>query len=233
MCAYAIYMISTTVYYCACRFTQQLRHKNAYIVNIRSIISHLDINNGTYTIWQECTFNEPDWNTNQSLAIQFWGEWFDSEWHAKQWHRNGNPVVLLIYFSCLSDSGLVEGAATDLGSSMPFGIGCGALLLPTARAEEGETHGGPSLISRSVRPLLQDWQATLFEGCPDGCDADLQNHFPTVGLKLRHQFGMNLPCSLGKCKQLLEEIRTKRVCQVASRCWHPCCRLWREAGVAT
>ena len=90
----------------------------------------------------------------------------------------------------------MEGAATDLGSSMPFGLGCGALLLPTARAEERETHGGPSFISCGERGhfciLLQ---ATLFEGCAEGCDADLQNHFPTVGLKLRHRFGVNLPCS--------------------------------------
>ena len=97
MQSYVIYMISTTYSYCAYRFTQQLWHKPAYIVNLRSIISHLDINNGTYyTIWQECKFNEPDWNTNQSLAIQFWGEWFDWEWHAKQWHSNTNPLILWI-----------------------------------------------------------------------------------------------------------------------------------------
>ena len=39
----------------------------------------------------------------------------------------GNSLNL---FSCLFDSGLVEGAATDLGSSMPSGLGRGALRLP-------------------------------------------------------------------------------------------------------
>lgn len=67
-----------------------------FFVNIRSIISHLDISNGTYYNMARVQIHEPDWNTNQRLAIQFWGEWFDWEWHAKQWHSNTNPLILWI-----------------------------------------------------------------------------------------------------------------------------------------
>ena len=64
----------------------------------------------------------------------------------------GNPLNL---FSCLFDSGLVEGAATDLGSSMPSGLGRGALRLP-ANARTAE----PCLL-KDATPLGMTFDALL------------------------------------------------------------------------